>query len=214
MRLSSPRIVTVLYTVLFLLGAASLTLWDPIPAARSAQTQAKPLEKGMFLVAARDMGDPRFQRTVILLVQHDKDGTMGLIVNRPTAVLLSQAVSDLKGVDRAPHTLFFGGPVQMNVMLFLVRSRSAINGADQVSKDVYLSSSRTTLEKLLGDNKRESELRVYAGYAGWLPGQLDAEIAEGEWHLVPADTATIFERDPEKVWQELIDQEEPDGLMV
>jgi putative transcriptional regulator len=208
------RIAVITLLCTFLLGTMSLAQSDLMSAARDVQSHAKIPEKGMFLVAARDMRDPRFLHSVVLLVRHGEDGTTGLIINRPTTVLLSQAVADLKGADRAKHTLYFGGPVQMNVMMFLIRSGSPIKNADQVSKDVYLSGSRATLEKLLGHDKRENELRVYAGYAGWAPGQLDTEIAEGDWHLVPADTRAIFEQEPVKVWQGLIDQEEPDGLMV
>jgi putative AlgH/UPF0301 family transcriptional regulator len=80
------------------------------------------LQKGMFLVAHPDMLDPRFQQTVILLLSHGKRGTLGLIINRPTRTQLSQALPDLEIPNKARHLLFFGGPVGINSLLFLVRS--------------------------------------------------------------------------------------------
>jgi putative transcriptional regulator len=173
-----------------------------------------PPAKGVFLVAARDIGDPRFHNAVVLLVKHDGDGTVGLIVNKPTRISLAEAVPDLAGVQRTDQLVFFGGPVQMDVMIFLVHSTTPVADADEVKDDMYVGGERTTLEQLLAGDRSQRPLRVFAGYAGWAPGQLDMELARGDWHVLPADAATVFDKDPEAIWEELIDREEPEGLLV
>jgi putative transcriptional regulator len=168
----------------------------------------------VLLVAARKMGDPRFRNTVVLLVQHGEGGSLGLIINRPTSILLSEALPDLKGASAAKHKVFFGGPVAINAMLFLVRGHTAPDNAEQVRTDIYVSGSRATLERMLGQGRSKNELRIYAGYAGWAAGQLDMEVLRGDWYLYPADARTIFDKDAEKLWNELIDSQEPEGLMA
>jgi putative transcriptional regulator len=183
-----------------------------LPAAQS--TPEKAPGKGMLLVAARKMRDPRFGGAVVLLVQHGEGGTVGLIINRPTDIRLSEVLPDIKGVDKARQPVFFGGPVATNAMLFMVRSGIPPKDAEHVGADVYVSGNRTALEKALTGNTPVKDLRVYAGYAGWAAGQLDAEIERGDWHLSPADAQTIFAKDPSTVWSELVGKDEPEGLMV
>jgi putative transcriptional regulator len=209
------RFTLLCLSLLLALAAATLSAARVIPRKPgSPPVLVKAPDKGVLLVAARKMGDPRFRNTVVLLVQHGEDGSLGLIINRPTSILLSEALPDLKGANAAKHNVFFGGPVALNAMLFLVRSRTAPDNAQQVRTGIYVSGSRATLEHMLGQGSSENELRVYAGYAGWGAGQLDTEILRGDWYLCPADAGTIFNKDVEKLWTKLIDSQEPEGLMV
>lgn len=171
-------------------------------------------EKGIFLVAKPGMVDPRFQRSVVLVLAHSDKGTLGLIINRPTDVPLSQVLPDLQAPDTERHALFFGGPVGMDMLIFLMRSHAPPEHARHVMTDVYFSVDRETLEQLLTKHKADRELRLYVGHSGWGPGQLAAEIARGDWLLARADPATVFEKDLQTIWPELIDRPPAPGRFI
>ena len=157
---------------------------------------------GVILVASRQMLDPRFQHSVILLLAHDDEGTVGLVMNRPTAISLADAMPEL-GDKGASHLLFFGGPVALNTLMFLIRSPVPLAQAALVLDDIYVSSDRGTLEQLL-DKRKATVLRLYFGYAGWGPGQLDAELARGGWQLFQADADTLFQEQSDTLWEKFI----------
>jgi putative transcriptional regulator len=168
----------------------------------SFQEWVKP-EKGVFLVAGSDMTDPRFHHSVVLLLAHGEDGTLGLIINRATEIPLSEVLPDLESPGLSSHLLFFGGPVGLNGLLFLIRSDTPPERANQVMEDVYFSGDPALLEKLLDRNEDSHDLRVYAGRAGWAPGQLEGEIARGSWGLVRGNPHTVFEDDGDDIWRDL-----------
>jgi putative transcriptional regulator len=89
-------------------------------------------------------------------------------------------------------------------MVLLIRSSSTLEEAQQVMADVYVSSSRKLFERLVDKADTGERFRVYAGYAGWAPGQLDREVARGDWHVLPADAETVFDKAPADIWPELI----------
>ena len=159
--------------------------------------------QGVFLVASRQMSDPRFQRSVILLLAHGEEGTLGLIINRPTSLPLSEALPEL-GRGAKKHRLFFGGPVAMNTLMFLIHSKTSPAHATPVLEDVYVSANRAALEQLLGSSKSAAQIRLYFGHAGWAPGQLNAELASGSWQLFQADAATLFHEQADTLWEKFI----------
>lgn len=169
---------------------------------------------GMFLVARRTLYDPHFGQSVVYLIEHDQDGTLGLIVNRSSNISLSEAVPDIEGKQAAAHTIYYGGPVGMPMMLMLVRSKSAIEGMTHVVDDVYISSDRQVVDKVLAAKKIDSELRFYIGYSGWAAGQLDFELLRGDWYVVESDTDAIFSDDTDSLWSRLIERLEPTGIQV
>ena len=160
-------------------------------------------QKGVFLVASSDMTDPRFHQSVVLLLAHAVDGTMGLIINRASEIPLSEVLPELEGSGVPSQVLFFGGPVGLNGLLFLIHSDTPPGQASEVMDDVYFSGDPTLLEELLDEGRDSHDLRVYVGRAGWAPGQLADEIARGSWGLVPGDPQTIFEKDLEHIWRDL-----------
>jgi len=179
---------------------AVLALASLAPSA-SAQGRVPPA-RGVFLVAEPEIDGGPFYRSVVLLLSHGKDGTLGLIVNRATEIPLSKALPDLEA-DGASHTLYFGGPVVLEGLLALFRSKSPPAGAEPVMEDVYYSGDRAVLEKLLRKEERSDELRLFVGHSGWSPGQLDLELLRGAWDVVPADAATVFRTRPELMWETL-----------
>lgn len=162
-----------------------------------------------FLIAARGLPDPNFSNTVVLLLRHDEDGAMGVIVNRPTRVTVQEVLPDVEALGDYDGPVFFGGPVLLERMLFLLRGAEPPDDAVLVAEDVYVSASRTALESLQRLTADASRLRIYAGHAGWSPGQLDREIAEGGWHLVPARMDEVFATDPRRVWERMLPDSRP-----
>jgi putative transcriptional regulator len=187
--------------------AARLSAPDPKSAASHSQAPSPTQPaKGQFLVAHRSVNDPRFAETVILLIAYSDHGAMGIIINRPTDVRLASALPQMRELRDRPDRLFVGGPVSPTAMLLLIRSATAPEGAQPVFGDVHVSGKLETLRKVLGKSGKRPLLRAYAGYAGWGPGQLDHEIARGDWAIGPADAATIFDAPSEGIWQKLIDR--------
>jgi putative transcriptional regulator len=160
--------------------------------------------KGKFLVASRRLADPRFRETVVLLISYDDAGVTGIVINRPTDALLADVLPSVQGLKGRGDVVYYGGPVEGHRMLLLVRSGERPEGSDRVFGDVYVSSSRNTLEKMLTAHKTSRQLRVYAGYAGWMPRQLDGELSRGDWFIVSADVRSVFEKKPSDLWPELI----------
>jgi putative transcriptional regulator len=154
---------------------------------------------GKFLVAARGLNDPNFERTVVLLVEHGEGGSVGLVVNRPTGVPLSKLFAGEPLLESRQGSLFAGGPVGAGRFLLLLRAHRPPERSRRVFADVYLGWSPEALR----DARGISDCRVYSGYAGWAPGQLDAEIARGDWHLLPAEVPLVFDPRPEQVWEQL-----------
>ena len=160
-------------------------------------------QRGMFLVAGPRMPDPRFARTVILLLEYDESGALGLVVNRPTEVSLHDAlVTPLPG--SANHRIHAGGPVEHRRLIALHRSHEAVGDAQHVFGDVYASGSFDALRRMLERDGHAADLRAYLGYAGWGPGQLDSELARDDWIVTPADAESIFDASPDEVWEDLI----------
>ena len=179
----------------------------------AAGTAVKPAP-GMFLVATRALDDYHFGQSIVYLVEHGEEGTMGLIVNRSSGSQLSQAVPDLESQQAADHVLYYGGPVGLPLVLILLRNPLATDGVTHVAADVYISSDREVIEDLLAADTTDSELRFYIGHSGWAAGQLDFELERGSWHVVPADADMIFSADTDSLWERLIEKLEPQGIQV
>jgi putative transcriptional regulator len=167
-------------------------------------SRSKDLAAGKLLVAARDLPDPNFAGTVVLLVQYGEQGAMGLIINRSTGVPLARLFRDLKEAAGRSDPVYVGGPVEKTGVLGLLRSRTKPEEANHVFADVYLVSSKRLLVKTMAAGTESSMFRVYLGYCGWAPGQLEAETELGSWHIFRADAATVFDPEPDSVWQRLI----------
>lgn len=159
--------------------------------------------RGKFLVASPGLSDPRFQETVVLLIDYGTEGSAGIIINRPTKVPLAELLPSVPGLRERTDVAYYGGPVEVHRMLMLIRSGERPEESGRVFGNVYVSASRNALERAIGSGRTEKQMRVYAGYAGWTPRQLDYEIARGDWIIMSADARFIFEKKPSEVWLEL-----------
>ena len=165
---------------------------------------AQPL-KSILLVARKNLPDPFFRDSVVLVTRSGgpAPAPVGVIVNRPTDVPLSRVFPDIERLRSRDETLFFGGPVMPEQLLVVFRAAVPPAEAIEVLDGVYMSLSRELLRELLGRENPVEGLRVFAGHAGWAPGQLESEVARGDWHLVAADARKVLEMEPEKLWKEL-----------
>lgn len=154
----------------------------------------------ILLVARADLPDPNFADAVVLVMNNLGPAPVGLITNRPTKVAVSHVFPDLKQLAGVPDKLYFGGPVELESVWFLFRAPSAPVHAVRAFDDLYLSADRELLLKLFARAKPMENLKIFLGHAGWGPGQLEAEIAEGSWKLEHAERALIFDRKSEHPW--------------
>lgn len=181
----------------------AITLPVSLLPADTARAQDRPAV-GMFLVATRALRGSGFAESIILILQHDRDGTMGLIVNQPTAAKAADLLPDIAGLDRHDSQLYIGGPVAAWGVIMLVQSPRPLDNALHVFDNVYTSGDPELLNQFIGSGLSQGHVRLYAGHAGWAPGQLDTEIRRGSWITVPARTDLVFSNRPREIWKELI----------
>ncbi|MGH8223214.1 MAG: YqgE/AlgH family protein [Woeseiaceae bacterium] len=155
---------------------------------------------GKLLVATDEVRGEIFARTVILLLDYDQEGAMGLVVNRPTEVEPAEILTDPEAMSNYNGTLYWGGPVQMSSLRALLRSDTPPGGAVTIVGHVHL----VPFDDELANSPMDpTSLRLFIGYAGWAPGQLDRELALGSWHVIPATEELVFADDPAAIWDRL-----------
>jgi putative transcriptional regulator len=164
------------------------------------------LARGVFIVASRQLRDPNFSQTVVILLEYSSEGAVGLIVNRPSEVRVSKILPEIKALRKKRDTLYFGGPVGVDQILLLIRSDRKPEESYLVFEDVYVCASLEVLERIVERRDGGDSFRTYAGYAGWAAGQLDFEVARGDWHVITADATSVFSKNPEDVWPRLIEK--------
>lgn len=162
------------------------------------------LGKGIFLVASPGLRDPNFRQTVVLLCEHGPEGALGVVVNRPTGMLLAEALPQVPVLEGQGHLLFSGGPVQPNHVLILYRLSQEPTSTHHVFDGVYLGGDMSALERVLTRPSGTEAFRAYMGYSGWGPGQLENEMKSGSWITLPADPTVVFEKDPARVWTDIL----------
>src|SRR5262249_23991721 len=153
----------------------------------------------------RDLLDPNFAETVVLLVRYGEDGVLGLIINRRTKIPIARLFPELPdSIKGRSDPLYNGGPVARTMALALLRSRATLEGTEPVLADVALVSSKSLLKKTMAAGAGPATFRLYAGYSGWTAKQLQGEVELGGWHIFAGDASTVFDHDPESVWPRLI----------
>lgn len=182
----------------WVLAIAALTPGELAAGPERMALPERSITKGLFLIADPRLTDSNFRESVVLLTRHGPNGTIGVIINRPTAQPLSQFF-DLPPREETAF-LFVGGPVDQNAMSFIIQTEHPSPEMAPVLDGIYFS---TDPRALAGLSKRPEPFRAYAGYAGWAPGQLAGEFRRGDWRLLPADPLILFHRHPETIWAEM-----------
>lgn len=157
----------------------------------------------LLLIAKPTLLDPNFTRTVVLVTQAEDASTVGVILNRPLQEKLQAFLpQDLSG-ENYKDRVFQGGPVMRRVIISVFRSATTPQApAFPVLKGVYLTMHPVNIKALLADPA--SQYRIYAGFSGWAPNQLQSEFMRDGWYMLPADAETVFRKDTEGLWEELI----------
>lgn len=156
--------------------------------------------KGHLLIAGPALVDPNFRRTVVLVGEHSEEGALGVVLNRASETTVDEAVPELAAIVQGLEPVHVGGPVQPSAVVVLAdfvepeRARALVVGSVG-----FLPAEIDPDE--LGEVRRA---RVFAGYAGWGPGQLDDELADGSWIVEPAIPDDVFTVEPEELWSEVL----------
>jgi putative transcriptional regulator len=165
-----------------------------------AQSGAEQLAPGTLLVASDKLGDPNFAETVVFVIRRDRDeGTMGVVLNRPLDITLAKAFPQ---VHANSDPVYEGGPVSPDAVQALLRTNEKAENAERIAADIYSVTRKASLEKSIADHMPGTKFRVYLGYAGWGPGQLENEMRQGAWTTTHG-AKYVFDSDPASLWQRL-----------
>lgn len=158
--------------------------------------------RGQLIVASPELADPNFQRTVVLITEHGEEGAMGIVLNRPSDAEVIDVVPDLERIA-TDEPIFVGGPVQPEALVVLGEFSDASKAAWIVVSDVGLVSAATDIEELPDAVRRG---RVYAGFSGWGPGQLETELEEESWFVEAPLPRELFPDDPATLWSDVLER--------
>jgi putative AlgH/UPF0301 family transcriptional regulator len=168
----------------------------------------KDLGPGKVLVASRDLADPNFVETVILLVHYDDQGAIGLILNRRTDLPVSRVLAKIEAAKNRSDRVYLGGPVESPTVFALLQSTDKLESAEHVFGGVYWIATKTALERAISSRPDPGVLHIYLGYAGWTADQLKNEVRLGGWFIFPADNQTVFHANPDSLWRQMIKKTE------
>jgi putative transcriptional regulator len=154
--------------------------------------------RGSLLIAGPTLLDPNFRRTVVLVAEHNEEGAMGVILNRPSGMTVGDAAPDLEPLVGSDTPIFAGGPVQPTAGVVLAE---VAEPEEPIFEAVVLLPGLTELGEVADVAQR---LRVFAGYAGWGPGQLDDELERDDWIVEPAASDDVFSDAPDSLWADVL----------
>jgi putative transcriptional regulator len=154
--------------------------------------------RGKLILAAPSLKDPNFDRTVVLIAEHSDEGAMGLVLNRPSEAAVAEAVPDLTWVTDGEASVYIGGPVAANGVIVLAEWDDPERAVVLIDDDLgFVPGDTEDTDDVAGAIRRA---RVYAGHAGWGPGQLESELAEDAWIVEAPLREELFSDDPAELW--------------
>ena len=156
---------------------------------------------GKLLIAEPFLADPSFVRSVVLLCEHGEEGTVGFVLNQATPYSIGDLVPDM---FNSALIIYKGGPVQVDT-LHMIHRMPALLGGNEIAPGVYWGGSYEALQNIVTDKDfNASDIRLFIGYSGWSPGQLDKEMKEGSWVVADLPQGILFSGDQENVWKQVI----------
>ena len=159
-------------------------------------------EKGRLLISEPFLADPNFERTVVLLCEHNEDGSFGFVVNKPSILQLNEVVEEIKNIDAV---IYVGGPVQQDTLHFIHRHQEITNGT-LIRENIHWGGNYESL-LFLAETQQvlPSDIRFFLGYSGWGPGQLEKELNEDSWIVCDfVSEELLFETEPKNVWKKAL----------
>lgn len=169
----------------------------------SATALAQPHEDAMLLVAHPAFRDLEYRQTVLIAAPAPNGGHVGVILNRPTRRSLGSLFPDHEPSKKVVEPVFYGGPFSRGALVALVRADNAPgSGSVLLMKNLYLAFRANTIDHVIETTPNEA--RYFVGYVGWRPGELKSEIDRGLWSVINAEVDTIFRKDTEGMWEELL----------
>lgn len=177
---------------------------------------------GRLLVATPALADPNFDRAVVLLLDHDEEGSLGVVLNRPTPVGVGDILESWAALAGEPGVVFQGGPVSLDSALGVAVVPGEAGRASPVTEDGPLGWRRVHGAIGLVDLEAPPELlaaavgslRIFAGYAGWGPGQLEDELSDGAWYVVESEPGDVSSPAPERLWRAVLRRQRSELAMV
>lgn len=161
--------------------------------------------KGRLLVATPPLDDPNFDHAVVYVIEHHADGALGVVINRPTDEPLREPLDRWDDLQAQPGSVFSGGPVEPDALIALALAKQPI---DEPSEELAPVSGRVVSADLTIDPAfvagRLDAVRIFRGYAGWGPGQLEGEIDAGAWLVLDAEPADVFAPEPDELWRSVL----------
>jgi putative transcriptional regulator len=158
--------------------------------------------RGQLLIAGPSLWDPNFRRTVVLIGHHDDEGAVGVVLNRPLEATVAEAVPPLSPIVPPGESLFAGGPVQPEAAVELADFEEPERAGIIALESIGFLPEETGPDEIGGLRRA----RVFAGYAGWGAGQLEAEMEEDSWHPAPAFPGDVFTDDPDRLWGTVVER--------
>jgi len=166
----------------------------------NAQSGVEQLSPGTLLIASDKLRDPNFAETVVFIIRRDSDaGTLGVVLNRPMDLTLAKAFPSMHATA---DPVYEGGPVSPDAVQALLRTNTKTAEAEHIAGDIYAVVHKALLEKSITARLPSEKFRVYLGYAGWGPGQLENEVQQGAWSTMHT-SKYVFDSDPASLWQRL-----------
>jgi putative transcriptional regulator len=175
-----------------------------LPVMAEVEFSPSSVKTGVLLVASPSLTDKNFRHTVLLILKHGPEGTAGLVLNRSTDVMLSEVLPDVSALKGTGHRVFVGGPVAPTQMQMLFRLTDQPVDAQRVFDGVYVGGTRALLERIVTQPMPTETFRAFVGFAGWAPGQLEFEMHQGSWGVLPADSFSLFDKDPATLWPDCL----------
>lgn len=162
----------------------------------------KDLQKGDLLISEPFLGDPNFERSVVLLCEHSTQSSFGFVLNQKTEMTLMQVWEETSYCD---FPLYIGGPVQKNTLHFIHRLGNQIDNSLEIAKDLYWSGDYEQVATLLNFGKiKENDIRFFLGYSGWSENQLTNEIKQNAWIVSKGDSDFIFDTHSKDFWRGIL----------
>lgn len=160
------------------------------------------LTKGKILISDPFLQDPNFQRTVIILTEHNENGSIGFVLNKPLGLELNEVILDF---PKFQSKLFYGGPVQPDTLHFIHKLGSQIDGSQEICEGVFWGGNFETVKVLIEKKQvSASDFKFFIGYSGWAPEQLENELKSEAWMISEGNSEYLFSKNPNDLWENVL----------